>query len=132
MTTNKASSLCRWAATAALLALTGCAAYPGDPTGYAAGYYDGPAYDGWYGYDGFGIDGWGGYPYDYHGYDHHWGHAGWGSHGSGVLHDGGAYPHFAWHRAPGGLHGGMGGLHGGFAHAAMGGHGGGGHGGARG
>lgn len=120
------SQMRRWAAIAAVLALTGCAAYPGEPDGYAMGYYDSPVYDGAYGYDGFGIGYWGAYPHGYH--DGHWDHVGWEQRG-------GAGPHFAWHAAPGGVQHGFGGPHGGFAHVSMaghagdmGGHGGGGHG----
>jgi hypothetical protein len=122
MTTNGNSFLRRWAAIAALLALTGCAAYPAEPGGYATGYYDGPSYEGLYGYNGFGIADWGSYPHFYH--DGRWGHAGWDQHGA-AQHEGFVHPQFAWHGAAGGLQRGIGAPHGGFAHIGMAGHGGG-------
>jgi hypothetical protein len=116
MMTNRNSYLRRWAAIGAVLALTGCAAYPGEPDGYAMGYYNGPINDGLYGYDDFGIGARGPYSHGYH--DGHWDHGGWDHHGAGGA-------HFAWHGAPGG----------GSSHVSMadhfggmGGHGGGGHG----
>ncbi len=113
--TNRTSYLRRWTAIAAVLAVTGCAAYSGAPDGYAMGYYDSPFYDGLDGYDGVGIGYGGVYPYGYH--EGHRGHVGWDQHA--------AHSNFAWHGAPGGVQHGFGAQHGGFAHISMAGHGGG-------
>ena len=120
MTTNRITSLRRWAAIAALAVLTGCAAYPATPAGYAGGYYGAPGYDGWYGYDDLGVLGLDGYRYD-----HPRDHADRDHHGSMGFHDGGGRPQFVFRGAPGGAFRGVGIAHAGFGHGGFGGHGGG-------
>jgi hypothetical protein len=119
MKTNRILPLCRWTAIAALLAFTGCAAYPTGSDGYATGYYDGSIYDGLYGYDGFGVGDFGVHPYGDHGH-----HADGDYHHFAGSHDGFMHQHGAL----GGFQHGIGAPHGAFAHVGMAGHGGGGHG----
>jgi hypothetical protein len=109
----------RWAAVAALLVVTGCAADPVEP-GEVATYCADPAWCvGSYPDDGLGLyDDAGLYPY-YGGYG--WWHGDHGFHHG--WHPGFAHHDFAMHEGVhpgfGGFHPGFGGFHGGFAHIGM-------------